>query len=34
MRILNESAKLLGTKIINLNQDSWYDVFEKGDINE
>jgi len=34
MRILNESAKLLGTKIINLNQNSWYDVFEKGDINE
>ena len=30
MRILKESAELLGTKIINLNNNAWYDVFEKG----
>ena len=32
MRILNESARLLNTKIVNLNKNSWYDVFEKGDL--
>ena len=30
MRILNESAKLLGSKIINLNTDSWHNEFSKG----
>jgi hypothetical protein len=34
MRILRESAKLLGTKIINLNKNSWYDVFEFGNLPE
>jgi len=32
MKILNESAELLGTKIINLNKDAWYNQFEKGDL--
>ena len=32
MRILNESAELLGTKIVNLNKDAWYNEFEKGDL--
>jgi hypothetical protein len=32
MRILNESAELLGTKIINLNKEAWYNEFEKGDL--
>lgn len=32
MRILNESAELLGTKIINLNKDAWYNEFEKGEL--
>lgn len=34
MEILNESAKLRGVKIINLNKESWHDVFAKGAINE
>ena len=33
MSIINESAKRLDKKIINLNKDSWYDVFTKGDLN-
>jgi len=32
MRILNESAKLLGTEIINLNKESWHNEFFKGDL--
>ena len=32
MEILKESAELLGSKIINLNHDSWYDSFEKGEL--
>ena len=32
MRILKESAELLGIKIINLNNNAWYDVFEKGSL--
>ncbi len=31
-RIMNESAKLLGIKIINLNKNLRYDEFEKGDL--
>ena len=34
MKILRESAELLGTKIINLNKNSWYDVFEFGNLPE
>ena len=34
MKILRESAELLGTKIINLNKDAWYDVFEFGTLPE
>jgi hypothetical protein len=30
MRILNESAKLMGISIINLNKDSWHNEFIKG----
>jgi hypothetical protein len=30
MKILKESAALLGTKIINLNNNAWYNTFEKG----
>jgi hypothetical protein len=32
IRILNESAKLLGTEIINLNKKAWYSEFTKGDL--
>ena len=32
MKILRDSAASLGTKIINLNKNVWYDVFEKGDL--
>lgn len=31
MKILKESAENLGIKIINLNKNSWHDVFEKGE---
>ena len=34
MRILKESAELMGIKIINLNKNAWYDVFEFGDLSE
>jgi len=30
MRILNESAKLVGSSIVNLNEDSWHNEFIKG----
>ena len=30
MRIIKESAEMLGIEIINLNKDSWHDVFLKG----
>tara|TARA_R110000824_G_scaffold12890_4_gene56201 strand:+ start:454 stop:1410 length:957 start_codon:yes stop_codon:yes gene_type:complete len=30
LTIINESARKLGIKIINLNKDAWYDSFEKG----
>jgi hypothetical protein len=30
MRIINESAKILGIEIINLNKSSWHDSFLKG----
>jgi hypothetical protein len=32
LRIMKESAELLGIKIINLNKNSWFDVFEKGEL--
>ena len=32
MRILKESAANLGIRIINLNKDSWHNVFEKGEL--
>jgi hypothetical protein len=32
MRILDESAKLLGVKIINLNKEAWYNEFHKGEL--
>lgn len=32
MKIIRESAELLGTNIINLNKESWYDTFTKGDL--
>ena len=31
LRILNESANKKNTKIINLNPDVWYGVFEQAD---
>tara|TARA_R110002110_G_scaffold192533_1_gene400688 strand:+ start:847 stop:1791 length:945 start_codon:yes stop_codon:yes gene_type:complete len=34
MRILKESADLMDIKIINLNKNAWYDVFEFGDLPE
>ena len=34
MEILNESAKLRQIRIINLNKESWHDVFAKGDVDE
>ena len=33
MRILNESAKLVGIDIINLNKNSWHNEFAKGNFN-
>ena len=33
MRIIDESAKRLGVKIINLNRESWHDIFSKGELN-
>ena len=32
MRILSESASNVGIKIINLNKNSWHNVFVKGDL--
>jgi hypothetical protein len=32
MRILDESAKRLGIQIVNLNKDSWHEIFLKGDL--
>ena len=32
MNILLDSANNIGTQIINLNKDSWHDIFPKGDI--
>lgn len=32
MKILRESAELLGSEIINLNHESWYDSFERGEL--
>ena len=32
MKIINESAELLGTNIVNLNKESWYNTFTKGDL--
>ena len=32
MRIIRESAELLGIKIVNLNKNSWYNTFTKGDL--
>jgi|3_EtaG_2_1085321.scaffolds.fasta_scaffold27543_2 hypothetical protein len=32
LRILDESARLRGTKIINLNKETWYHEFEKGEL--
>ena len=34
MKILRESAELMGIKIINLNKNAWYDVFEFGNLPE
>jgi len=33
MRIINESAKLVGTDIINLNKNSWHNEFTKDNFN-
>jgi hypothetical protein len=32
LRIINESAKKRGIKIINLKPDAWYSVFEEGEL--
>jgi hypothetical protein len=32
MRILKESAELLGIKIINLNKEAWYNTLNKGEL--
>ena len=32
MKILNDSAQNVGTKIINLNKNSWFDCFEIGEL--
>ena len=32
LKILDESAKLRDIKIINLNKDTWFDIFAKGDL--
>ena len=32
MNVINESAKKVGTKILNLNHDTWYGIFEKGSL--
>tara|TARA_R100001377_G_C3168191_1_gene102052 strand:- start:96 stop:950 length:855 start_codon:yes stop_codon:yes gene_type:complete len=32
MNIINDSAKKIGTKIINLNHNTWYGIFEKGSL--
>jgi len=32
--IINESAKNIATKIINLTKDTWYSIFEEGNFNE
>jgi hypothetical protein len=32
MKILRESAEMIGSKIINLNHESWYDSFERGEL--
>jgi len=32
LKVLNESAKMRGIKIINLNQDPWYEVLETGEL--
>jgi hypothetical protein len=32
LEVLNDSAKKIGTKIINLHPDPWYGVFEKGEL--
>jgi hypothetical protein len=34
MKILKESAALLDTNIVNLNEQSWYDVFAHGNLKE
>ena len=33
MRILRESAENLGIKVINLNEESWYNIFDIGNLN-
>jgi len=32
LEVLNDSAKKIGTKIINLHPEPWYGVFEKGEL--
>jgi len=32
LKVLNESAKMRGIKIINLNQEPWYNVLETGEL--
>jgi hypothetical protein len=34
LQILKDSADMMGTKIINLNKESWYHVFEIGSLEE
>jgi hypothetical protein len=33
LEIINNAAKNIGIKIININKNAWFDTFEKGDIN-
>ena len=33
MNIINESAKKIGVKIINLNKNTWYKTFDVGNLN-
>ena len=32
LRILRETAELLGIDLINVNKDAWFDSFKKGDL--
>ena len=30
--IINEGAKNKGVEVLNLNHNTWYDIFENGDL--